>query len=93
MDLRDADVIFVATHSQGSIVSAHLIDRLIRDEHIRPSATPESTTSNLGAAMTAATAATEAVTAGGSAPAAGPGPSKTQRICCLALCGIHSTLR
>ncbi|KAE9410289.1 hypothetical protein BT96DRAFT_912514 [Gymnopus androsaceus JB14] len=34
-DLHNADVIFVATHSQGSIVSTHLLDRLIRDRHIR----------------------------------------------------------
>ncbi|EIW74973.1 hypothetical protein CONPUDRAFT_132566 [Coniophora puteana RWD-64-598 SS2] len=34
-DLREADVVFVATHSQGSIVSTHLLDRLIRDGYIR----------------------------------------------------------
>jgi hypothetical protein len=92
-DLRDADVIFVATHSQGSIVSAHLIDRLIKDGLIRPSITPESAETMASAAAAAATEAaaiaTEAVTAGGSAPVVGHGPSKPQRICCLALCGIH----
>ncbi|KIK65422.1 hypothetical protein GYMLUDRAFT_38877 [Collybiopsis luxurians FD-317 M1] len=36
-DLHNADVIFVATHSQGSVVSTHLLDRLIRDRHIRTS--------------------------------------------------------
>lgn len=74
-DLANADVIFVATHSQGSVVSAHLLDRLIRDGHIRPSAHPDSLVA----------VATEAVTAGGSVS----GPLKTQRVCCLALCGIH----
>ncbi|KIK25170.1 hypothetical protein PISMIDRAFT_97304 [Pisolithus microcarpus 441] len=34
-DLREADAIFVATHSQGSIVSTHILDRLITDRHIR----------------------------------------------------------
>ncbi|KAF9076352.1 hypothetical protein BDP27DRAFT_1313189 [Rhodocollybia butyracea] len=34
-DLHNAEVIFVATHSQGSVVSTHLLDRLIRDRHIR----------------------------------------------------------
>ena len=34
-DLHQADAIFIATHSQGSIVSTHLLDRLIRDKHIR----------------------------------------------------------
>lgn len=74
-DLRGADAIFVATHSQGSVVSTHLLNRLIHDRHIR----------------------TEKNT-----PIVGPGPSlaeatgvpiasvpKPQRVCCLALCGIH----
>ncbi|CAE6506704.1 unnamed protein product [Rhizoctonia solani] len=34
-DLHRADVVLVATHSQGSIVSTHLIARLISDGHIR----------------------------------------------------------
>ncbi|XP_006464180.1 hypothetical protein AGABI2DRAFT_75124 [Agaricus bisporus var. bisporus H97] len=33
-DLHAADAIFVATHSQGSVVSTHLLNRLIRDGHI-----------------------------------------------------------
>lgn len=33
-DLYGADVVMLATHSQGSIVSTHLLDRLIRDNHI-----------------------------------------------------------
>lgn len=61
--LREADAIFVATHSQGSIVSTHILDRLIADRHIR-------TTSNNGVLP-------------------GDVPLPPQRICCLALCGIH----
>ncbi|QRV99542.1 hypothetical protein RhiJN_27561 [Ceratobasidium sp. AG-Ba] len=34
-DLHRADMVLVATHSQGSIVSTHLIARLISDGHIR----------------------------------------------------------
>ncbi|KAF8687597.1 hypothetical protein RHS03_09922, partial [Rhizoctonia solani] len=34
-DLHRADVVLVATHSQGSIVSTHLIAKLISDGHIR----------------------------------------------------------
>ncbi|CAE7211505.1 unnamed protein product [Rhizoctonia solani] len=34
-DLHRADVVLVATHSQGSVVSTHLIARLISDGHIR----------------------------------------------------------
>ncbi|KAJ8514671.1 hypothetical protein ONZ45_g7817 [Pleurotus djamor] len=33
-DIHEADAIFVATHSQGSIVSTHLLDRLLKDGHI-----------------------------------------------------------
>ncbi|KJA13189.1 hypothetical protein HYPSUDRAFT_60044 [Hypholoma sublateritium FD-334 SS-4] len=33
-DLHAADAIIVVTHSQGSIVSTHLLDCLIRDGHI-----------------------------------------------------------
>ncbi|KAG6848841.1 hypothetical protein H0H93_013561 [Arthromyces matolae] len=34
-DIHSADAILVATHSQGSIVSTHLLDRLIQDGHIQ----------------------------------------------------------
>lgn len=71
-DLHDADAIFIATHSQGSVVSTHLLDRLIADRHIQP-----------------------ALNADASIPASGVAASSVvsvrppQRICCLALCGIH----
>ncbi|KAF7310763.1 hypothetical protein HMN09_00619300 [Mycena chlorophos] len=69
-DLHAADVIFVATHSQGSIVSTHILDRLITDGHIRTGGY-ESTKSQ-------------------SSPSANqPPPAPRQRVCCLALCGIH----
>ena len=73
-DLHAADAILVATHSQGSIVSTHLLDRLIREKHIKTSRT-----SDLLASASAALAP------GGTSPV---GPS-AQRVCCLALCGIH----
>jgi len=70
-DLQNADVIFFATHSQGSIVSTHILDRLIADGHIR---------------TTAHDLATAAVAiASGSVSTMRP----PQRVCCLALCGIH----
>lgn len=75
-DLHAADVIFVATHSQGSIVSTHLLDQLIREGHIL-------TERNLDILTRTAAAI---------APA-GVSPShvrsRTQKVCCLALCGIH----
>lgn len=73
-DIHAADAILVATHSQGSIVSTHLLDRLIREKHIKTSRT-----SDLLASASAALAP------GGTSSAA---PS-AQRVCCLALCGIH----
>ncbi|KAH8093122.1 hypothetical protein BXZ70DRAFT_950158 [Cristinia sonorae] len=74
-DLHAADVIFVATHSQGSIVSTHLLDRLIREGHIL---TPR----NVDILNNTAAA----IAPGGSISASA---SRTQKICCLALCGIH----
>jgi hypothetical protein len=73
-DLHAADAILVATHSQGSIVSTHLLERLIREKHIKTSRR-----SDLLATASAALAP------GGSVSAMPP----TQRVCCLALCGIH----
>lgn len=68
-DLQNADVIFFATHSQGSVVSTHILDRLITDGHIRT--TSRDFTADI---------------------VVGPSDSITrppQRVCCLALCGIH----
>jgi len=74
-DLHAADVIFVATHSQGSIVSTHLLDKLIREGHIL---TPR----NVDILNTTAAA----IAPGGSISVSS---SRTQKVCCLALCGIH----
>ena len=73
-EIHAADVIFVATHSQGCVVSTHLLDRLIRDGHIR-------THRNMRAPApieSLASSSTDIV------PIMQP-----QKICCLALCGIH----
>ncbi|KAI0049079.1 hypothetical protein FA95DRAFT_966276 [Auriscalpium vulgare] len=75
-DLRASDAILVATHSQGSIVSTHLLDRLIRDKHIRTSRAVDVLV-NAACAVSGATGASAVAT---------PAP---QRVCCLALCGIH----
>jgi hypothetical protein len=104
-DLHHSDVVFVATHSQGSVVATHLIDRLIRDNHIR-------TAGNTGVRVDGGAVAVAAPAAGitsmgmglgllgsasagagaGSGVGAGAGMDvgrKPHRICCLALCGIH----
>ena len=74
-DLHAADVIFVASHSQGAVVSTHLIDRLIEDGHILTSRSVDTL------ARTAAVLA-----AGGTAAV----PSvQAQKVCLLSLCGIH----
>ncbi|KAI0945874.1 hypothetical protein AcV7_009996 [Taiwanofungus camphoratus] len=73
-DLHAADVVFVASHSQGCIISTHLVDRLIRDGHILTSRSVD---------ILRKTAATIA-------PGGAPIPaSQAQKICFLALCGIH----
>lgn len=69
-DLQNADVIFFATHSQGSVVSTHILDRLITDGHIRTA--PRDLTA-------------DAIAVGSGGSIARP----PQRVCCLALCGIH----
>ncbi|KAI0692246.1 hypothetical protein C8T65DRAFT_669945 [Cerioporus squamosus] len=74
-DLHAADVIFVASHSQGGVVSTHLIDRLIEDGHILTSRSVDTL------AKTAAS-----IAAGGAAAAP---TAQAQRVCLLSLCGIH----
>ncbi|KAH6894037.1 hypothetical protein BKA70DRAFT_1439510 [Coprinopsis sp. MPI-PUGE-AT-0042] len=74
-DLHEADAVIVATHSQGSVVSTHLLDRLISDHHIR-------------------TQVDQVDLAGGDTFPSSVGMTvsptrKPQRVCCLALCGIH----
>ncbi|KAI0338674.1 hypothetical protein BDW22DRAFT_1362769 [Trametopsis cervina] len=76
-DLHAADVIFVSAHSQGSVVAAHLIDKLISEGHIM-------TSRNVDILARAAAAVAPPGTA---LPAAATG--RTQRVCCLALCGVH----
>lgn len=80
-DLHSADVIFMATHSQGSIISTHLLAKLIQEGHIL---TPRN--------IDILTSAAAAIVPGGVAGTTIPTPassSRTQKICCLALCGIH----
>ncbi|TFK32756.1 hypothetical protein BDQ12DRAFT_692058 [Crucibulum laeve] len=74
-DLHAADAIFVATHSQGSVVSTHLLDHLIRDKHIR---TEKNSIVARGVEPFPAATGVNIVQA-----------PKPQRVCCLALCGIH----
>lgn len=78
-DVHAADVIFVSAHSQGSIVSAHLVDLLIRDGHvIAPS------TENVGKQ-----ADKNAKDVSDGSWTQEPSTQGRQRICCLNLCGIH----
>ncbi|KAG6830192.1 hypothetical protein H0H92_001779 [Tricholoma furcatifolium] len=105
-DLHAADAIFVATHSQGSVVSTHLLDRLIQDGHIH-TARSESLSSfaftsggnpvgNILSAVESVRSVAETFPLSISLPGAAPSGSeqnqkirKPQRVCCLALCGIH----
>ena len=74
-DIHAADAILVSTHSQGSIVSTHLLDRLISEKYIR-------TARNSVVLGPAGSFPSPSGT--NTAPAPRP-----QKICCLALCGIH----
>lgn len=66
----------MATHSQGSIVSTHLIEQLIREGHILTEVN-----------MNILTKAAASIAPGGVAPS--HGRTRPQKVCCLALCGIH----
>lgn len=78
-DIHAADIIFVSAHSQGCIVSTHLVDLLIRDRHVITSST-----GNVGKQSdNSATDALDGVRT------SSPNPKGRQRICCLSLCGIH----
>ncbi|KAH0580272.1 hypothetical protein H2248_001787 [Termitomyces sp. 'cryptogamus'] len=96
-DIHTADAVIIATHSQGSIVSTHLLDRLIQDRHIqtlRPFKVSHKSvvTKTLDAAESVFSSAE-------TLPLPIPLPNmthldgsehrKAQRVCCLALCGIH----
>lgn len=90
-DLHAADAILVATHSQGSVVSTHLLDRLIRDGHI--STRKNSDAQRAGAltnlVMGMGEGGVGGGVGGGAAGTLGSISGKVQRVCLLALCGIH----
>lgn len=116
-DLHEADVIFISAHSQGTVVSTHILDRLLRDGHIvtspppdpTPTSSPSVTPSNSADRKLATAVSTSGphlnaiVSSSGlsgrtGAPSPAPPPNvsgsatqqrKVQRVCCLALCGIH----
>ncbi|KAF8326783.1 hypothetical protein F5887DRAFT_1274821 [Amanita rubescens] len=74
-DIHAADAILLSTHSQGSVVSTHLLDRLISEKHIR--------TARNGVVPGPASSFSPAC---GMNTAPVPRP---QKVCCLAMCGIH----
>lgn len=74
-DLQAADAIFVVAHSQGSVVSTHLLNRLIHGRHIRTAKNVPAT--DLGSSFSGEVGVQVAST------------SNPQKICCLAMCGIH----
>lgn len=80
-ELHEADAIIVSTHSQGSIVSTHLLNQLIQDNHI-------TTARNHPLTMGVGTGAETFPSAIG-APETVSRKSKVQRVCCVALCGTH----
>ncbi|KZT51281.1 hypothetical protein CALCODRAFT_145928 [Calocera cornea HHB12733] len=71
--IHEADIILFATHSQGSVVTCHIMDRLLEEGHIYTGMPQPS------AGETIVKMETQ-----GPSP-----PKKVQRVTCLALCGIH----
>jgi len=89
--LHEADVIFVATHSQGSIVSTILLNRLLEEGHIctDPNSAPlggGGATSGLPMNVEAGLTSETGDTASGEG---GKRARKGQRLGLLAMCGIH----
>lgn len=82
-DIHAADVIFVSAHSQGSIVSTHLVDSLIRDGHVTTSASITEKVAQQAGNITAE------VMDGVWVSASEFSARGRQRICCLSLCGVH----
>jgi hypothetical protein len=87
-DLHSADAVIVATHSQGCIVSTHLLDRLIRDGHIVTARNEHEHEHEHDERVGSAAAMKEVVVVVPSSDSVRE-TRKVQRVCCLALCGIH----
>ena len=94
-DLHDADAIIVATHSQGSIVSTHLLDRLIKDGHIVTLRNQDQNQKEEQQDLVIPVGLGVGVDLLPSSIGLGVQEGerrmqrKVQRVCCLALCGIH----
>lgn len=85
--MHKADVIFIATHSQGSIASTVLIDRLMAEGHIcTDTAGSMPSTTNGGQAIGVGAVPGDS---GSSFQSGGKKANFNQRICLLAMCGIH----
>ena len=81
-NLHEADAIIFSNHSQGSIVSTHLLNRLIQDGHI-------TTAQNHKPTMRFGTGAETFPSVIGMPEPISRRKTKVQRVCCVALCGIH----
>jgi hypothetical protein len=89
--LHEADVIFVATHSQGSIASTILLSRLLEEGHIctDPSSAPLGGGGSVAGLPVAVEAGITPDAGGGESHVSGKRARKGQRIGLLAMCGIH----
>uniref|UniRef100_A0A8H7XJY9 YMC020W-like alpha/beta hydrolase domain-containing protein n=1 Tax=Psilocybe cubensis TaxID=181762 RepID=A0A8H7XJY9_PSICU len=91
--VRNADVVFVVAHSQGSVVAAHLVDRLFADgvlvSGVHASGHGHGEEEQGDGVVHSALGV---VDPGASAIGVPPPPRKgrtAQRVCLLAMCGIH----
>jgi hypothetical protein len=89
--LHEADVIFVATHSQGSVASTMLLDRLIGEGHIctSPASAPLGVSGQSSGLPINMDAGIIPEGSGSNSQAGEKRAEKYQRVCLLAMCGIH----
>jgi len=84
--VRNADAVFVATHSQGSVVSTHLMSRLLEEGILCSNTNASASTRNTTMPPVGFDGG---VNVPGSLRWKEPQPRRVQKICMLALCGIH----
>ncbi|KAJ9119617.1 hypothetical protein QFC22_003326 [Naganishia vaughanmartiniae] len=94
LDVRRADAIFVAAHSQGTIVAAHLLSRIIAQGHIRTAHNAEAVARCEWAfgPVVRLDKLKKIQRSSSTSPSSTPKPSETTRlprIGLLAMCGVH----
>ncbi|KAH7909487.1 hypothetical protein BJ138DRAFT_1102638 [Hygrophoropsis aurantiaca] len=98
--LHDADAVLIVAHSQGSVVATHILDRLVRDGHLWTGVDAGTSSEDQGDAVVQGGVGVAASDTGMGRSSPNSTPTSTwnrknirdrkpQRICCLAMCGVH----